>query len=211
MSQRLCNVNRPQKGIVRLLSVVNGREKAQIKAFLKSMPRRLRNTVNADKEAFRNKVIIVIDRLHIAKLYRQCLDKYKQKTLAELKQRLTAKEYEKLKGAMHILRKGNECSCKKEKVVVDELFPHSSGLAKAYRLRLKLTQIFNTHMGKLASIKKLNEWIREVRHAKSACFDSFIKTLCKYKNEISNYFIDHNTSDFVEGINNKAKVLKRQC
>jgi transposase len=28
---------------------------------------------------------------------------------------------------------------------------------------------------------------------------------------MANYFIDRNTSAFVEGINNKAKVLKRRC
>lgn len=28
---------------------------------------------------------------------------------------------------------------------------------------------------------------------------------------IANYFIDHQTSSFVEGLNNKLKVLKRRC
>lgn len=210
-------------GVVRLLAVINGREKAKIKAFLKSMPKKLKKTVeaictdmyegyvNAAKEVFRNKAIVVIDRFHVAKLYRKCLDKYRQKILAELKQMLAAKEYEKLKGAMHILRKGNECSSKKEKAVVAELFSHSPELAEAYRLGLKLTQIFNTHMDKSDAIKKLNEWVREVRRSKLTCFDRFIKSLRKYKSEIANYFIDRNTSAFVEGINNKAKVLKRRC
>jgi len=29
--------------------------------------------------------------------------------------------------------------------------------------------------------------------------------------EISNYFYDHYTSGFVEGLNNKIKVIKRRC
>ncbi len=29
--------------------------------------------------------------------------------------------------------------------------------------------------------------------------------------EISNYFIDRNSSGFAEGLNNKIKVLKRRC
>ena len=210
-------------GVVRLLSVIKGREKAKIKAFLKSMPTRLKKTVeavctdmydgyvNAAKEVFRNKTIVVIDRFHVAKLYRKGLDKYRQKVLTELKQTLTAKEYDKLKGAMHILRKGNEHSSKKEKAVVDELFSYSAELAEAYSLGLKLTQIFNTHMSRENAIKKINKWVREVRCSKLTCFDSFIKTLRKYKNQIANYFIDRNTSAFVEGINNKAKVLKRRC
>lgn len=97
-------------GVVRLLSAINGRKKHEIKAFLKSMPRRLKKTVgavctdmcdsyvNAAKEIFRNKMIVVIDRFHVAKLYRKCLDKYRQKILSELKRSLTTREYEKLKG-----------------------------------------------------------------------------------------------------------------
>ena len=76
---------------------------------------------------------------------------------------------------------------------------------------LELTQIFNTHMGKPAAIKKLNECIQEVRRSKLTYFESFMKILRKYKNEISNYFIARNTSAFVEGINNKTKVLKCRC
>jgi len=29
--------------------------------------------------------------------------------------------------------------------------------------------------------------------------------------EITNYFVDRNNSGFVEGLNNKIKVLKRRC
>ena len=211
------------EGIICLLAVMPGREKAKITAFLKSMPKKLKKTVeaictdmydgyvNAAREVFRNKAIVVIDRFHVAKLYRKCLDKFRQKVLPELKQTLTEKEYEKLKGAMHILRKGNECNRKKEKDIINELFSHSEELMEAYSLGVKLTQIFNTHISKADSLKKLNEWRREVRRSKLTCFDSFIKTLRKYKNEIANYFLDRNTSAFVEGVNNKAKVLKRRC
>ncbi len=210
-------------GVVRLLSVIKGREKAKIKVFLKSIPKKLKRTVeaictdmydgyvNAAKEVFKKKTVVVIDRFHVAKLYRRELDSYRQKILAQLKKELSAREYDKLKGAMHILRKGNECSSKKEKAVVSELFSHSSELMEAYRLGLKLTQIFNTHMSKEEAVNKINAWIKEVRRSNLLCFNKFMKTLRKYKSEIANYFIDRNTSAFVEGINNKAKVLKRRC
>lgn len=210
-------------GAIQLLSVIEGREKSKIKGFLKSIPKKLRKTVvavctdmydgyiNAAKEVFRNKAIVVIDRFHVAKLYRKCLDKFRQKVLAELKQTLIPKEYDKLKGAMQILHKGSECSSKQEKEVVTELFSHSAELTEAYRLGLKLTQIFNTYMTKQEATTKINNWVRDVRNSKLRCFDRFIKTLRKYKNEITNYFIDRHTSAFVEGINNKAKVLKRRC
>ena len=37
-----------------------------------------------------------------------------------------------------------------------------------------------------------------------------IKTLKKYMNEITNYFLERNSSGFVEGFNNKIKVLTRR-
>jgi transposase len=33
----------------------------------------------------------------------------------------------------------------------------------------------------------------------------------KHKEQIANYFIQRNSSAFVEGFNNKVKVLKRRC
>ena len=100
---------------------------------------------------------------------------------------------------------------KEEKEIAHQLFSYSPELAEAYRLGIKLTQIFNTHMHKEDALKKLNAWIAEVKRCQLPCFNTFVKTLKKYKNEISNYFIDRNTSAFVEGVNNKAKVLKRRC
>lgn len=167
--------------------------------------------VNAAKEIFKKKTIIVIDRFHVAKLYRNELDKYRQNILSALKRTLPTSAYEKLTGAMHILRKGNECSSKKENAIVHELFSHSPELAEDYRLRLKLTQIFNTYISKEEAVKKFAAWMKEVRSSQLSCFNQFIKTFRKYKNDTANYFIDRNTSAFVEGINNKTKVLKRRC
>ena len=134
----------------------------------------------------------------MAKLYRKGLDQYRQKILKELKQMLPATEYEKLKGAMHILRKSDECRSKKEKEVVNDLFSHSPELTEAYRLGLKLTQNFNTHLSKEDAVKKLSAWMKEVKKSKLPCFNRFLKTLKKYKNEIANYFMARNTSAFVE-------------
>ncbi|MFT4693311.1 MAG: transposase [Francisella sp.] len=38
-----------------------------------------------------------------------------------------------------------------------------------------------------------------------------METLEKYKITIANYFKDRKNSGFVEGLNNKIKVVKRRC
>jgi len=53
--------------------------------------------------------------------------------------------------------------------------------------------------------------MNQVRSSELSCFDQFLKTLEKRLDPISNYFIDRHTSGFVEGFNNKIKVIKRRC
>jgi len=210
-------------GEITLLAVLEGHKKSTVKAFLRSIPRRLKKTVTAictdmydgyifaAKEIFKKKTIIVADRFHVAKQYRGELDKYRQRILKTLKQELTDCEYKKLKGAMKLLRRNNECLSKAQKETLENLFSQAPELADAYRLAIKLTQIFNTHMDRSTALKKIKEWIKEVKQSQLPCFNKFIKTLKKYRHEIANYFIDRNNSGFVEGLNNKAKVLKRRC
>ncbi|KOR31692.1 transposase [Achromatium sp. WMS3] len=57
----------------------------------------------------------------------------------------------------------------------------------------------------------MNTWINHVRKSGLTYFDSFIKTLTNHMKEITNYFNGRMNSGFVEGANNKIKVLKRRC
>ncbi|MCF6777974.1 transposase [Thiotrichales bacterium 19X7-9] len=58
---------------------------------------------------------------------------------------------------------------------------------------------------------KIDRWISKVEKSDLNCFNTFIKTLQKHKNSIANYFKNRATSGFVEGLNNKIKVVKRRC
>lgn len=167
--------------------------------------------VNAAKEVFKNGVAIIVDRYHVAKLYRKSLDKFRQAIIAELKRHLSAEEYEKIKHVTTILRSNKEFFIKEEKEKLDDVFSHSFELAEAYRLVRALTHIFNSKLTVKEGLSKFAEWISDVRKTKLTFLNKFIKTLSKFKNEIANYFINRHTSGFVEGFNNKIKVLKRRC
>lgn len=208
---------------IRILAVIKNREKAKIKAFLSSIPKKKRKTiiaicsdmydgyVNAAKEVFGETVPIVVDRFHVAKLYRKSIVTLRKKELARLRKELPEDEYKSLKPAIAILVKKQECYSKKEKKQLEWLFQFSPLLKIAYRLTRQLTAIFNTNHRKATAENKILEWIGKVKSSNISCFDGFIDTLNKYNNEITNYFIDRNTSGFVEGFNNKIKVLKRRC
>ena len=205
-----------------VIDVLNNREKETVKNFLKSIPEPLRKTVkhvctdmydgfvNAAIEVFGIQCLI-IDRYHVSKLYRRPLDKLRISEMARLKTELPSEEYAKLEGMMWILRKNYECLSEANKTALSLLYKHSSILKKAHSYALRLTHIFNTHTNRKSAISKINRWIDSVEKAKLKIFSGFITTLNKYKSYIGNYFKARKNSGFVEGLNNKIKVLKRRC
>jgi transposase len=209
-------------GRIRVLAVIEGRGKADIKSFFESIPLRLQKTVKSVctdmHDAFVYAAIevfgpqaVVIDRYHVAKLYRKPLDKLRIKEMKRLKSELDGDEYAKLEGMMWILRKQHECLSDADKSKLELLYKYSDKLKQAHSYALKLTSIFNTHCGRKSGMAKLNRWIKKVEKSAVTCFDGFISTLGKYKPYIVNYFKKRKNSGFVEGMNNKIKVAKRRC
>lgn len=210
-------------GEIYILGVISGREKAEIKAFFSSIPKNKRKTIvaiccdmydgyiNAAKEVFGSSIPVVVDRFHVARLYRTCLVSIRKKELARLRKELSVEEYKTLQPAISILVKQKECYSRDEKVQLEKLYPYSPALKAAYRMARQLTALFNAKYRKATAIKKMNSWITRVQSSEVTCFNTFIVTLKKHKDEITNYFIDRNTSGFVEGFNNKVKVMKRRC
>ncbi|MCP4763412.1 MAG: ISL3 family transposase [archaeon] len=210
-------------GVVKLLGVIKGKEKAEIKGFFSKIPNKLRKTIdgfcidmyegfsNAIKEVFGNKSFIIVDRFHVARLYRKSLVSLRKKELERLRKDLSEKQYKNLSKGIRILCSNKEFVTKTETKELYKLFRHSPDLKIAYSLCRKLTVIFNTHVGIKKANNKLNEWIEKVKASKLKCYNKFIATLSKWQNKIIHYFKNRNSSGFVEGVNNKIKVLKRRC
>jgi transposase len=207
---------------LRVVAVLDGRDKSSVKAFLESIPSVLRATVKAvctdmydgyvyaALEVF-GPGVVVVDRYHVAKLYRKPLDALRIKEMERLKTELNAIEYAKLDGMMWILRKKHECLSAKDKTALEQLYHYSPLLKKAHRYALKVTSIFNTHSSRKSGLAKFGRWINAVEKSGLSCFSTFISTLKKYMPFIANYFKDRKNSGFVEGLNNKIKVIKRRC
>lgn len=167
--------------------------------------------INAAAEVFGKKIKIVADRFHVAKLYRGSFDKLRLKELGRLRKNLSKEKYAELKNAMWILRKkSSKLNCKETKVL-KKLFEQSPDLKKAYEMRNNLTEIFDTQTSRNGGIRRLKNWIKKVTQSTLTCFKKFVGTLTKRMIEIANYFIKRENSGFVEGFNNRIKVLKRRC
>jgi transposase len=212
-------------GVIKILAILPDRKKETVKAFIQSIPDHLKKTIrtaccdmydgyiNAVKEIFGNKVKVIIDRFHVAKNYRKCLDTLRKQELKRLKKELTEAEYKKLKGAMWALRKKEETLTDEEELILARLFTYSPTLKQAYDFQNSLTGIFNKNINKQEASKLIKKWIKEISESTLTCFDKFIATLNKNWNDILNYFHrkQRKNSGFIEGLNNKIKVIKRRC
>ena len=90
-------------------------------------------------------------------------------------------------------------------------FEHSALAKQAYDFREGLTAIFEMNLSKKQAQAKIRRWQKQVQASELRCFDSFLKLLHAWWDEITNFFILRENSGFVEGLNNKVKVLKRRC
>jgi len=158
-----------------------------------------------------SEIPIIADRFHVAKLYRKAITTLRSTELKRLKSLLSHEDYKALGPAIKILISRQECYSKKDKKTLEPLFKHSPAIKAAYRMTRELTQIYNKHHRKPTAQRKIKKWIRKVKSSDVRCLNTFIKTVKKYDEHICNYFISRDTSGWVEGINNKVKVLKRRC
>lgn len=155
---------------------------------------------------------LVIDRFHVAQQYREDFDDLRKQELRRLKKTLPTDTYNQdCKGTLWLLRKNHTALDDDERLRLRRLLTHSQSLHQAYTLREELTAIFDQHQPLSVAERRLTAWVRKVQVSHLDCFDGFIKTLRAHWQPILNYFVERVTSGFVEGLNNKIKVLKRRC
>ena len=209
-------------GQLHVLAVLPDRKKATVVAWLKTMPAALRariTTVCTDiwegyitaVEEVLPHTRIVIDRFHVARHYRDAVDNLRKQELRRLKKVLPKEAADELKHTLWPFRKRSADLDEAEQERLDTLLASSPALETAYSLREQLTTIFDTARSKKDGLRRIGFWRARVEKSGLTCFDAFLGLLDRWIDLIANYFINHQTSSFVEGLNNKLKVLKRRC
>ena len=204
------------------MGVLPDRKKKTVADFLRSIPDRLKSTIHSAccdmyegyTEALHEElpnVRIVIDRFHVAKTYREGVDGLRKREMKRLKSALSEEDYKQLKGSLWAVRKRSRDLNAEQKRVQQLLFEYSPDLKTAYDLQEQLTDIFDEPISKSVAETKIRDWMKRVSASGVKCFDAFLKTLKRLWHQITNYFVARHTSAFVEGLNNKIKVLKRRC
>ena len=209
-------------GEIAILGVLPGHEKAVLVEYLRLIPQRILQGLQAVCcdlweayiEAVRQEipnVRIVADRFHVARQYREAADKIRRTELKRLKTELSKADYQKLSGSFRAFRKNATDLNKKERKALRDFFAYSPCAKQAYDFREALTAIYDMNLSKKQAQSKILRWILQVENSGLLCFDNFIHLLRSWWQEITNFFVHRENSGFVEGFNNKVKVLKRRC
>lgn len=214
--------SRQADGSVRLVTVLPNRERATLERFLSHIPYRLRRTVvevcsdmyegflGAIKAVFGPEVI-VIDRFHVARHYRDAADEVRKQEMKRLKRERSKASYQLLKGAHWLFRKRPSELRPAEREVLECLFAAAPAVKTAYELRNALTAIFDEPLSKAEAASRFQAWMTQVRASGLSAFERFLSLLEQHLDGITNYFRYRSSSGFVEGINTKARVLTRRC
>ena len=211
-----------EDGELYLLAVLPDRLKETVQDWLKSIPQAIRERISSvctdiwegyitAVEEELPQATIVLDRFHVARHYRNAVDELRKQELQRLKSELPKAEQDVLKHTLWPFRKRSSELEQDEQTRLEGLLALSLPLQQAYTLREQLTTIFDTARSKKDGLRRINFWRQRVEKTGLRCFDGFLKLLERWKDLIANYFVAHQTSGFVEGLNNKLKVLKRRC
>ena len=209
-------------GRLHVLAILPNRLKATVVTWLHAIPeehRRRIQTVCTDmwegyvaavEEALPH-ATIVIDRFHVARHYRDAVDTLRKQELRRLRATLPDELQDELKHILWPSRKRPFDLDDEEQAQLERFLIHSPALRQAITLREELTTIFDTARSKADGLRRIRFWRQRVSKSGLTCFDGFLKLLETWLDLIANYFIDHQTSAFVEGLNNKLNALKRRC
>jgi transposase len=217
----IVTAQRAAERVVRLGGLAD-RQKDPVIEFLRSIPERLKKTIETlcsdmyegDSEAVREELKhsqIVIDRFQVTRSYRAGVAEFRKSELKRLKQELSEEIYLELKGSLWACRKRSADLRPEERKVRKLFFEHAPQLKLADNLQAQLSAIFDQPISKQVAQTRIQAWKKRGQASQLQCFDRFIKTLERGWEEILNFFVARRNSGFVEGFNNKLKVLKPRC
>ena len=149
---------------------------------------------------------IVVDRFHVMKNLNDCLTN----TRREICRLASQEDKAKLKGCRWILLKNQEDLTLEAQEKLTILYETSPELKQAHLLKEDFRRIFEVEDNKEKASRALEEWTSRVLESGLKGLEKFLITLNNWKSSILNYFTGKVTNGFVEGMNNKIKLIKRK-
>ncbi|RUQ35374.1 MAG: ISL3 family transposase, partial [Candidatus Competibacteraceae bacterium] len=205
-----------------VLAVLPNRLQATVQSFLESIPDTLKTTVRrvcidlwegsaSAVAAALPKAQVVVDRFHVAVHDRDAVDALRQAECRRLNADRSPERAIPTAALRPLLRREWRSLNPDQQGKIIELFEQTPILARAYVLRTLLTAIFESTPDRATAQSRLRLWVTQVKASGLHGFDTFLNTWEHWQDKILNSFNGRQTSGFVEGLNNKLKLLKRRC
>ncbi len=210
---------RDVQGHTHVLAVLPDRLQATVQAFLDGIPTVLKTTIRRvcmDMwDGYAGAVVaalphaqIVVDRFHVAVQYRNAVDEVRKQGCRRINASRRTRPCPRPNCGVGA--PGMAVLTPTQQGQLVELFEQTPALASACVLRTTLTAIFECTPDR-ATQARIKAWSAQVKASGLSCFDKFLNTLHNWQDGILNYFDGRYNSGFVEGLNNKLKLLKRRC
>ncbi len=147
------------------------------------------------------------DRFHVMKN----LNDRVSETRRTIQRAASGDEKKRLKGCRWLLVKNQADLDAQEQAKLAELYTASPALGRLHELKEAFRTICETAPDRATAEEQLTAWIAEVEASDLGSLGKFVTTLRNWWDAILNYFHERLTSGFVEGLNNKLKLIKRRA
>ena len=149
---------------------------------------------------------IVADRFHVV----QNLNRAVTKARRDIQRQAPAEMKECLKGCRWVLVKNQVNLSEKEQDKLALLYETSADLKQLHQLKEAFRDIFESDLNRQQAIISLADWMEKVRQTGLKSLDTFLNTLDNWGQQILNYFNQRTSQGFVEGMNNRIKLIMRR-
>ena len=150
-------------------------------------------------------VTIVHDPFHIVQMVNRAIDNGQRELAKQLPKTIRSR-----RGLRFVLLRAHETLDERGLKILEELMKINQPLYKAYLLKEQLRQLWSFGSF-LIAFYFLEQWLDQARQTGLRSFKRLAKTIEKHSTEILNWYQFPISTGPLEGLNNKAKVLKRQA
>ncbi|MBA7557031.1 hypothetical protein ES705_49760 [subsurface metagenome] len=149
---------------------------------------------------------IVIDRFHVMNNFNAAITKCRRNIQRSLPKELK----EKYKNYRWVLVTNEENMTDEGIKKLKKMIKDCPELKELYNIKIEFQDIFNRTRKVEVARKKLEKWKKKIGKLDNEEMNKFIKLLDNWGEWILNYFVSNKvTNGFVEGMNNKIKLIKR--
>ena len=195
--------NRKTDDLCKYFTSFSIQQRAHVKYVVMDLSSLFRSVV---KSCF-PKAKIVADKFHTCRLANWAMERIRKEVQKEFSDH--RRKYFK-RSRFLLLRRHKNLKTPEEIEQLANMLDVSEKLKNAYRLKEKFYDVMDSRDSK-EYVKHFKKWQEEVIRYNLAPFERLMKTVIEWKNEIVAAIATGYSNGYIEGCNNRTKVLKRTC